>query len=565
MFLKNLTISNGEEVIRSIDFHKGINLIIDETRSEDKKQSGNNVGKTTIIRLIDYCFGGDGKNIYKDTEFKLKTNTEIEAFLKKNNIIVSLTLQEDLENEESEKVIIKRNFLQRPKKIQEINGVSYTNDAFQPKLKELIFKSSKEKPTFRQIIAKNIRDEKNRLTNTLKVLDQYSTQEEYEALYLFWLGVEPDDNTRKQQLMREKSIEENLQRRLKKEYTLSQIQQSLIVINRTIGELEIKKRNLNINDQFSKEIKQLNALKYEINRSTTELRRLEFRKSLILESKTDLEKEHSNIDPAQVKRLYEEAKAYIPNIQKTFEETLSFHNQMVKEKIRYITLELPTLEEMIQSSRRNIDALVAEESQLSKELIKTGVIEGLESIIADLNKEYEKKGNFEELNSMWEASMSKLDSIAKELKEINDGIRSKDHDIQNRIGEFNKFFSDLSFQLYGERFILSSDPSENGYELNISSISGNLGTGKKKGQIAAFDLAYIKFADSLGIECLHFILHDQIENVHGNQIQVLMDIVNNMNCQLVIPILRDKLPPEINAEEYKVISLSQSNKLFKVN
>ncbi len=101
--------------------------------------------------------------------------------------------------------------------------------------------------------------------------------------------------------------------------------------------------------------------------------------------------------------------------------------------------------------------------------------------------------------------------------------------------------------------------------MNIDSALGNKGTGKKKGEIAAFDLAYIKFADKEDIPCLHFILHDQIENVHDNQMSnLLTEIVGQVNCQYVLPILRDKLPSDIEVDQYRVVSLSQSNKLFKL-
>ena len=96
-------------------------------------------------------------------------------------------------------------------------------------------------------------------------------------------------------------------------------------------------------------------------------------------------------------------------------------------------------------------------------------------------------------------------------------------------------------------------------------MTGNLGTGKKKGEIVAFDFAYIQFADSLKINCLHFILHDQIENIHSNQISsILTEIVKEVNCQYIIPVLRDKLPSDIDIGCLKVITLSQSDKLFKI-
>ena len=83
--------------------------------------------------------------------------------------------------------------------------------------------------------------------------------------------------------------------------------------------------------------------------------------------------------------------------------------------------------------------------------------------------------------------------------------------------------------------------------------------------MAAFDLAYIQFADASNIECLHFILQDQIENVHDNQISSLLTgIVNEVNCQYVLPVLRDKLPDDVDVEQYKILSLSQTDKLFKI-
>ncbi|MBN2771606.1 MAG: DUF2326 domain-containing protein [Spirochaetes bacterium] len=564
MFLKSLTIENSGNIIRDIKFHKGINLIIDETKSVDRKETGNNVGKTTVLRLIDYCLGGDGKNIYMDTEFKQKTNTDIERFLTNNNVMITLTLIKDINEPHSDEITIRRNFLKYKNKILEINGEQCNENELKRKLKELIFNTTCEKPKFRQIIAKNIRYEKSRLLNTLKVLFM-GKSEEYEALYLYWLGIEIDHNARKQTLIREKSIEENLQKRLKKEKNKSQIEQSLIVLDRKITGLERKKDNLSINDEYKKEISELNRTKADINRLSTGLSRLEFRKSLIEESKEDLRKERSDVDIKNIKALYSEAKALIPIIQKTFEDTLIFHNQMIEERIKYITKELPEIEAEIARIKRALDEKLIIEKSLSESLRKKEFIEDINIIIKELNDAYEEKGRYEEMKSLWESTEKKLNGIKKELDSINAGIESKDDLIKERIESFNKYFSEISYRLYGEHFILSYAKNDKGYELEIGSISGNLGTGKKKGQIAAFDLAYIQFAEANDIECLHFILHDQIENVHDHQISnLLTEIVSNVNCQYILPVLKDKLPEDIDTDKYKILSLSQSVKLFKI-
>ena len=181
MFLKSLTIQNKNTIIREINFHKGLNFIVDETPETETQQTGNNVGKTTVLRLVDYCLGSNGKNIYKDTEFQKQPNTIIESFLKNkdNNVLISIVLSEDLEKDDAIEIEISRNFLSYNKKIQKINDINIPNDKeFELELKKYIFNSDTEKPTFRQIISKNIRDEKDKKEKIVKTLGSFGTSEQ---------------------------------------------------------------------------------------------------------------------------------------------------------------------------------------------------------------------------------------------------------------------------------------------------------------------------------------------------------------------------------------------------
>lgn len=566
MFLKSLKILNRDSIIREITFHKGLNLIVDETPEDlSKTSTGNNVGKTTVLRLVDYCFGGDGKNIYQDTEFKKQPNTFVENFLKENNIIFEIEIVADLEDKTSEIIMIRRNFLQRSQKIQEVNGENITNNnEFDKKLKEVIFKSEVDKPTFRQIISKNIRDEKNKMTNIVKVLSSFASSEVYEALYLFWLGIDTNELDQKQKLSDNKKREENFQKRLKKEGELSLVLQQLTFINSKIEELNQKKNLFVINENYGDDINELNKTKTELNSVSTLLSRLQMRRDLIFESKDELENEHSKIDASQIKQLYERANSLIPNLQVSFEDTIKFHNDLLNEKLKYITKELPELEVSINQTKTRLNAYQRKESLLTMKIKKSGFTEDLELIVVELNKLSEMKGSLEEQKRLWESSIEKLRNIESELKGINEGIISGDDLIQGRITLFNKYFSDLSNQLYGEYYLLSTQKTEKGYDLIVTNIEGNPSTGKKKGQIAAFDFAYMKFADSLDINCLHFVMHDQLENIHDNQLNILVEVANQLNGQYIVPILRDKVPENIDISEFEVISLSQTDKLFRI-
>lgn len=566
MFLKRVVIQNKNVVIRDIPFHKGLNLIVDETPSSNSQQAtGNNVGKTTVLRLVDYCFGADGKNIYQDTEFKNQPNTTIENFLKDNEIIITVILVDSLEGSVGNQVTIRKNFLARNKKIQEVNGENIINDKdFDKRLKEEIFKTKVDKPTFRQIISKNIRDEKNKMSNIVKVLNSFASTEVYEALYLFWLGIETDTHNQKEKLSLDKKKEESFQKRLKKEGELSLIEQQLTFINGKIEELNKRKSNFNLNENYDADLAKLNSAKLKLNKNATELSRLEIRRDLIIESKEDLEKEYTQIDTSQIKTLYEKAKSLIGKVQVSFEDTVKFHNDLISEKLEYISKELPEIEQQIKKIKAEITAIRREENILTVLLSKSAVAEDFENVVLELNKQFERKGNLEEQKRLWQYSIEKLSQIDTDLKAINDGITSKDEQIQNRITEFNKYFSVMSNALYGETYLLSSQKNEKGYELIVTNLEGNPSTGKKKGQIAAFDFAYIEFADKLDIECLHFIMHDQLETIHDNQLNTIVDVAGTINGQYIVPILRDKIPSSIDISDLEVLSLSQDDKLFKI-
>lgn len=563
MFLKTLIIRNDDTIIREIIFKKGINLIVDETSSADKKSSGNSVGKTTVLRLIDFCLDGKGDNIYIDPEFKTR-NTVIETFLKDNNIIITLTLIEDIDDESSSIIEISKNFLLYSDKIQTINGEKYSNDDFSKELKKLIFKTDSKHPSFKQLKSKNIRDEKHKLINTIRVLaPNVVTDVVYENLHLFWLGIDTDQS--KDKLVRDRNLEERFQKRLRKDNNLPQINQSLIIVKKRIEELTAQKDSFNLNEDYEADLFKLHKTHQKMSELSSGISRIALRKELIIESKDNLEKEFANINVSQIESLYKQAKVLIPDLQKSFKETVNFYNTMIENKLAFITEELPELEEELLKSKNRLADLLKNEKYLTGKLQKSGAIDDLNIIIEELNKFHEKKGNLDEQYRVWKSSISKLDTIDKKLSIINKGLELKDNLIQERIKEFNQYFSEISNRLDGEFSLLSAENQDGIYKFKIGNIEGNPGTGSKKSQMASFDLAYILFADKFDIPCLHFILQDQIENVHSNQItNLLTEIVDEVNCQYILPVLRDKLPIDIDIESMEILSLSQNDKLFKV-
>lgn len=568
MFLKTLTISKGPLVVREIKFRKGINLIIDESEGHI---TGNSVGKTTVLKLIDFCFGAKAKIIWEDPEDKKKVYDQVKDFLIDNEVLVTLCLTENLDDDNSVQHVIERNFLSAPSKaIRRINGVHYLDNEFEYELLKLFFPEHQDsKPSFRQIISHNIRYKDLSINNTLKTLDGYASDAEYETLYLYLLGCEFADGNLKQEILESIKQETTFKNRLETVQTKSAYEATLSLIESEISELDEKKSNLNINETFEADLDNLNQVKYQINRISSDVSKLKIRRDLIYETSTSLTDKTSNIDLQQLHQVYEQFTGTIEGVQKTFDDLVNFHNQMIEEKRKFITKELPALENRISENQNRLIQLLKEESRLSSIISKSDSFEELEKIIVDLNEKYRNKGEYENIIQQLDQVESNLKTYNEDLNRIDEKLFSDDFEetVKVQLNKFNKHFASTSNLLYGEQYALKYEKIKNkkGQRLyKFSAFNTNFSSGKKQGEISCFDIAYTLFADEENIPCMHFILNDKKELMHDNQLVKIAHLVNQNGIQFIASILKDKLPNELKNEDNFILKLSETDKLFRI-
>ena len=571
MFIKKLKISTQTEIIREMNFCNGMNLIIDNTPTDNKKLTGNNVGKTTVLKLIYFCLGGEGNEIYTDEENKKAIYEDVKNYLIDNKVLITLVLADDLEDEKSDQIVIERNFLTGKNAIRKINGKEISKKDFENEVAYAIFPEYKaEKPSFKQIISHNIRYKDDSINKTLKTLNRYTTDVEYETLYLYLLGCTFDNGAKKQIISDVLSREKEYKKRIEKKQTKNSYEVALTIIEDEIAELEKQNSLLNLNENFENDLEQLNEVKYKINKCSSVITKLEVRRDIIAEAKREMERNISVIDLEQLKRLYQEAKAYLPNFHKTFEELVVYHNKMIIEKINFVTKELPSLIQRIESEKDIMRELLEREKMLASQISKSNSFEDLEKIIAQTNEKYRLKGEYETIISQIEEVDDNIENLEKELKTIDDVLYSADFEerLKKQITKFNKRFSEISNELYGEKYALKFDKEFNKKTNNpiykFSAFNLNMSSGKKQGEILCFDLAYIKFADEEKIPCLHFLLNEKKELMHDNQLLKVADFVEQNQTQLVISILKDKLPDGLAEKSNIVVELSQEDKLFRI-
>lgn len=565
MFLKSLILTGIAGEIRQIHFRKGVNLIVDG--SENPRDSGNNVGKTTILRLIDFCLAGNGKNIYTDPEFQ--DQSPVKKFLEENEVLVTLLMTEDLDDPRAKNLMIERNFLPRNQKILRINGEDFTEADFKAELANHLFRHTADKPTIRQLVSKNIRDEKDRLNNILKVLHNTTSDVEYECLYQFWFGIQTDEGEAYRRDTEDKKKQESYRAKLRKEFDITGFG-VLPEIETRIAELEQQVESLDLPEDYQKQIDAFDDLKAQLAQQSTRQSAVRLRIDLIEDSRKSLEADRSKVSADEIRQLYNEAKRLLPDLQKSFEQSVAFHNQMIENKLAFITRDLPKLRQEEQELIQSIHTLEVEAETYRDLLKKDTTLVALEKINAELRMLTERQAKLTEQKRIWTECLAELERIEERLARHATRTAGLNEQVDETLEIFNHYFKRISQNLYSTPYLLKRAAFNNKGEpaqylkFEIVGITSNPGTGEKKGQITAFDLAYIEFAEKLDIPHLNFILHDQIENVDGRQIVTILEkLVPSINCQYIAPILKDKVPQEIDLARYAVVELSQSDKLFR--
>ena len=232
MYIRKLKIEsiNQNRIIRDVTFKKNLNLIVDDTPITFQTETGNSVGKTTVLQLIDFCLGGKEEKITKDKESNQELK-HIKEFLLNNEILITLSLSKQFSSNVD--IQIRRNFLKRNKKIMEINGKNFIKDKeFLKALEKLIIGTrNEEKPSLRHILAHNIRYTDDRISNTLKMISSHTTSSEYETLFLYMFGFKVFDRT---PLIKKLKIEETFKKKLLEDKDKTQLELQLGMIENNI-------------------------------------------------------------------------------------------------------------------------------------------------------------------------------------------------------------------------------------------------------------------------------------------------------------------------------------------
>lgn len=548
--IKNLLIT---KLIRNISFKKGLNLIVD---SDDVVGAGNDIGKTTFINLIDLCLGAkDIDIIYSDKETKTsKNNTNIvQKFIEDKKITIELNL---LGNQ-----IIRPLFKTKPQNIFFLNKKQTQIDEIKKFLCSLLFGVDCKYISFRKLLAKFVRNNKESMNNIIDYLSSFTREDEYKAVRLLLFGY---DNIKQTKELSDLKAKQREYTKLKTYY----------INNTTYNEKELEQlinmETYRIND-FNQRLNKLDTSKGIIdiikgeNNNKSELRELietysyiNFKIKKFNDSIATLNANISVIDTNVLEQIYKETLIYIPQLQKNFSDLVQIHNKTIDNEKRFIQSNLDSLEK--QKIQIEYDIKKLSEEKVSAELIKE--INYLSEQLSESNK---KLGEYNERKKQLDEIVEKINIVNNKITSISSTIEIGLKSFNENISYFNQIFHKFQEEVYGgaSRFIYYD--SESGFKLSTD--KSKSGSGQKKGEVILFDLAYNKLTIDKNIKSPRFIIHDQLELTDiGPKEEVFVNILPRLECQFIVPSIRSSLIAlgDNFIRENTILELSKTNKLFRI-
>lgn len=555
----------SEKTIREISFNrKGLSLIVDNTNST-ANQSGNSVGKTTAIKIIDLCLGAKSvRELYYDPDTRSE-NAEIRDYIHKNKLQAELILRDS----NSSFYTIKRDLYKKGKKY--INDKSFKEDDLWSELKKIIFGSNQPFPTFRQLIPKFVRLSNSSEDGMIKFLPRMTRNEVYDAVYGFLFHIMDTELVSKKDELSaqladcQRAI--NVLEKNKSISSISMLHQKQELIDADLNELYKKRKELSYMETYKDEINNKRKINSQISKLQEKSQLLDFEIKTIEDSLNKLENDKANIDISLLKNIYNEANKYMPKLQKSFEDVVQFHNIMIQNRIDFINQQAISKKTQFENCSSKINELLDEKKKITIDVLDEGLLDELNILNRGIEDLSMQKGELRQsINLLEEQEQTKTDLLER-LQQIEEEIDNEK--VEDKMKTFNQIFSTYCYKLYGEKYILAYNSNwkkEKKFPVTAESLGGNVGTGKKKALIVAFDLAYMKYAETMGFQFPDFVIHDKLENTHINQLKTIFEICENIDGQYILPILRERID-KIDKDYVNnaiVLELSENDKFFRV-
>lgn len=543
--------SLGEEKNKIKFKEKGINYIFGDIQEpENKKATINSLGKTLLLKFIDYIFGANEDN--KIIKEKIKGYTLEAVILVENK---KIKVKRILGNSKEITVNDEIYSLSEYKKIFSINRSLYTKQIILSKKNNEI--SNRDKASEDDVLSVlkllNLKDIVNNVKNIYTLQNNIKDLKKSKQNLLSLYSKSNTEEIDKEIFFIDKEVE-------KKEIELKKISNKI----QKLEVSDIQKDTIKEYENQSQKLKKL-QIKYEKNKIESERLHTFIEDS----NKVDISTEH-------ILKIYKKTEQEIPNmIKKKLEQVEKFHQKVYEERkefledrVKKINNENKSLEIKIDEISKTIDKIGF---LISQNKIYQESIELFKKYNDDLNELKFKQGSFSKIKDLEEKINDKNKNLEINFEQTKD-IR-KNYD--NVIKKYSDFIYDLVQKIYDENLEVYFDIKirekhiKNRPVIFDFSLKGDGGEGINEVKKNLIDILIFKYN-----KILNFFLQDSscFNGIDTRQVSGLLKeidkISNETGKQSIIAINKYQLDDEDIikiVEKNSILTLSENNKLLGID
>ena len=588
--------SNKPDLFEPINFVPGLNVVLAEIRlPENRQKDTHNLGKTTLGRLLDFCFLAE-----RDHRFFLFKHFELfEQFVFFLEIQLGETSYVTVRRnvEQASKISFKKHAVGRQDFI-DLSAPAWDHldipfERAKQMLDSLLDLRALKPWSYRKGLGYQLRsqDDFRDVFQLRKFAAKHSDWKPFLAHILGFNAELVGYHYKKEALLKEKEAKEQA---IKTELggsvqDISKIE-GLLLLKQQEAErkqklleafdfrTQDKDRTKQLVDEIDERIATLNSERYSLNH----------RKKKILSS---VEEDQILFNPDEAQRLFEEAAVLFQGqIKRDFEQLIAFNRAITEERRNYLLEELGEVEAELKRVNAELNALGKRRSDTLSFLSGTDVFTKyklvsdemvtLKTDIASLERQRGFLGRLQELRT----DIRTLREERAHLQtQIETDVEQQNADKKSRFSSIRLFFSEIVEEVIDRKALLSVSPNKEGhleFKAEILDETGNatsadLGHTYRKLLCIAFDLAVLRVR--LDDKFPRFVYHDGVfESLDDRKKKNLLAVIRryaDLGIQPIITLIDSDLPtrgvkdgPVFDASEI-VLTLHDEGKqgrLFKM-
>ncbi len=555
VILKELYSETG--LINKVSFRKGLNIILGRYSNKENKEI-NGIGKSYLIRLIDFCLlSSDRKGYFSTKKY---------PFLKEH----SISLKVEIDNDE---YVITRFFSNKSKvkftKVGEIPTEFFTQelkDILGNKFFKPYYPTYYEPPWYRRIIKFFIKDdiEQNERRDPPRFVSLHTRKNEYITYNLYLWGLPNEKLYKLDQKKKELEIFRNQKNKLKKdietEYnaSINQLKSKISVLEARVKEIEKIFEEYEFAETFKDLEDKLVFLSNEISKKLVKIQKLEKNLSYIRESyNVNIE-----IDVNETTKYYEILKKELGEfLKKNLEDIIQFRKAISENRRKYLISKEQEIENELKKLWKEYYKLEKERSDIYKILDAKGKFSSLKEMYKKFIEELAEYENLKQKLEILNEIEIEIQNIKREIEELYYKIVEEYESYKPVIEKINMEFvktTKMCTKTYEGSYlwIQMTENIESPIDIDIG-IPKELSYGRTNLKLVLYDLTLFKNILENNKPMPHFLIHDGV--FHGIDDKTKIRTLNFINdilqkyqdAQYITTFNEDEIPKIYEDENLK--------------